>query len=46
MDHSENKDIVAFNYYHHTGQMQVITWTADELPKDEDEWEEFTEEID
>ena len=23
--------------------MQLITWTADELPKDEDEWEEFTE---
>ena len=41
---SENKDIVAFNYYFtHTGQMQLITWTADELPKDEDEWEEFTE---
>ena len=38
------KDIVAFNYYFcRDGLFQVRTWTADELPEDEDEWEEFTE---
>ena len=44
MNDSNKKDVVAFNYYLlDDGLFQVITWTADELPADEDEWEEAIE---
>ena len=44
MNDSDKTAIVAFNYYlsRYAG-FQVITWTADELPEDEGDWEEFTE---
>ena len=44
MNDSNKTDVVAFNYYLlDDGLFQVITWTADELPADEDEWEESIE---